>query len=266
YPEREFVSVPARRSYCEPARPFLPAGATAPPLTAQQEHDDVLDAADVLGKRLVTTRLHHAVTLRQENATAALEVMSRFAADPRWLIYLPPTMSPSETTTEPGLLEHPAEAFAYYRNQGVPRVVCEEKHMGSRAVAVVCADADAARKRFGVTTGETGIVCTRTGRRFFTDPATERALLSRLSAALGAAGIWEQLRAGGAGRGGALRRGRGRAQELRRAQPAAGGAAGPATRGAAVAARDQPPPRSPKDPRGAAPVFLDPPRPRREDV
>ena len=76
--------------------------------------------------------------------------MSRFAADPKWLIYLPPTMSPSETTAEPGLLEHPAEAFAYYRNQGVPTVVCEEKHMGSRAVVIVCRDEEAARARFGV--------------------------------------------------------------------------------------------------------------------
>ena len=34
------------------------------------------------------------VTIREENAAAALEVMSRFAVDPRWLVYLPPTMSP----------------------------------------------------------------------------------------------------------------------------------------------------------------------------
>ena len=31
-----------------------------------------------------------------------------------------------------------------------PQVVCEEKHMGSRAVVVVCRDEDAARQRFGV--------------------------------------------------------------------------------------------------------------------
>ncbi len=91
----------------------------APALTAQQEHDDVLDMADVLGKRIIATRLHHNVTIREENAIAALEVMSRFAANPKWLIYLPPTMSPTETTTAPGLLEHPAEAFAYYRHEGV---------------------------------------------------------------------------------------------------------------------------------------------------
>jgi protein phosphatase len=35
--------------------------------------------------------------------------MSRFAADPKWLIYLPPTMSPPETMKQQGLLEHPQE-------------------------------------------------------------------------------------------------------------------------------------------------------------
>ena len=49
YPEREFVSVPARGTYCEPSWPFRPD--RAPALTAQQDHDDILDAADVLGKR-----------------------------------------------------------------------------------------------------------------------------------------------------------------------------------------------------------------------
>ena len=193
YPEKEFVSVPAARTYCEPARPFLPAEQQAPALSAQQAHDEVLDAEDVLGKRIVPTRLRGNVTIREENAAAALEVMSRFAADPRWLIYLPPTMSPCETSGEPGLLEHPAEAFAYYRSQGVPQVVCEEKHMGSRAVVVVCRDEAAARERFGVTTGELGIVTTRTGRRFFNDPDLERRFLDRVRAALTAADLWGKL-------------------------------------------------------------------------
>ena len=94
---------------------------------------------------------------------AALEVMSRFAANPKWLIYLPPTMSPTETTAQPGLLEHPAEAFAYFRREGVAAVVCEEKHMGSRAVVIVCRDEEAARRRFGVVGEGIGICYTRTG-------------------------------------------------------------------------------------------------------
>src|SRR5205085_1283784 len=74
YPEREFVSVAAKQTYCEPAKPFLPADQPLPALSAQQLHDDILDAQDVLGKRIVSTRLHHTVTIREDNATAALEV------------------------------------------------------------------------------------------------------------------------------------------------------------------------------------------------
>jgi len=65
YPERELVSVQAARSHFAPARPFLPPGTSAPALTAQQQHDDLLDIEDVLGKRVVSTRLHHSVTIRE---------------------------------------------------------------------------------------------------------------------------------------------------------------------------------------------------------
>jgi protein phosphatase len=121
YPEKELVSVPAAHTYAEPARPFLDV--SAPTLSAQHQVDDVLDMEDVLGKRIISTRLRSTTTIREENAIAALEVMSRFAVNPKWLIYLPPTMAPCATSREPGLLEHPAEAFAEYLHEGVPRVV-----------------------------------------------------------------------------------------------------------------------------------------------
>jgi protein phosphatase len=192
YPERELVSVAARRVYAVPARPL--AGAlTDGGLSAQQANDDLLDIADVTGKRLITTRLHHTVTIREEHGIAALEVLSRFAANPKWLIYLPPTMSPSETTARPGLLEHPAEAFGYFRHAGVPRVVCEEKHMGSRAVVIVCRGEDVARRRFGVEGEGIGICYTRTGRRFFDDATMEQQLLGLVGGALEQTGLWERL-------------------------------------------------------------------------
>ena len=178
YPERELVSVPAKRMYYEPIRPLQPPQAAT--LTAQQRHDDLLDLDDVLGKRIIETRLRRTVTIREENAIAALEVMSRFAANPKWLIYLPPTMSPSETSRAAGLLEHPDEAFDYYRSNGVERVVCEEKHMGSRAVVVVCRTKRPRATRFGVEDEGRGIVYTRTGRRFFDDDELEAALLAKL--------------------------------------------------------------------------------------
>jgi protein phosphatase len=192
WPERELHSVPALRTYLGPPRPFLQPAASG--LTSQQIDDDVLDLDDVVGKRRVTTRLGGNVTLREGNAAAALEVMSRFAADPKWLIYLPPTMSPAETSQRPGTLEYPTEAFAYFRAEGLEKVICEEKHMGSRAVIVLCRSDEAARRRFGLREGSgSGLCYTRTGRRFFDDPALEKALLGRVRDAMDATGLWQRL-------------------------------------------------------------------------
>jgi len=191
YPEKELVSVPAQKTYFEPVRPLAKPGSAAV-LTTQQEHDDVLDLEDVLGKRIVATRLRRTVTIREANAAAALEVMSRFATNPKWIVYLPPTMSPPETSERPGLLEHPAEAFAYFRRNRVSQVVCEEKHMGSRAVVIVCRGPEVSRNRFGILPEESGICYTRTGRRFFGDDGLERAMLDRLRAALDSGGFWDE--------------------------------------------------------------------------
>ncbi|MBH8575727.1 polynucleotide kinase-phosphatase [Nostocaceae cyanobacterium CENA369] len=189
YPERELVSIPAARVYREPVKPLNNNTITR---TFQQELDDVLHIEDVLGKRIINTRLQNNITIREENAIAALEVISRFAANPKWLIYLPPTMSPVETSQASGFLEHPAQAFAYYQNAEITEIVCEEKHMGSRAVVVVCRDLKAAEKRFGVINEGIGICYTRTGRRFFDDSALEIELLTRVNAALSHSGFWEE--------------------------------------------------------------------------
>lgn len=226
YPERELVSVPAEQTYYETSRPFLEEEPAASDLSAQQQHDEMLDLEDVSGKRIISTRLQHNVTIRHENSAAALEVMSRFAADPKWLIYLPPTMSPCETSYLPGLLEHPTEAFDYYQSQGIDRVVCQEKHMGSRAVVVICRDADAARLRFGVADGKSGVIYTRTGRPFFSDAELESRLLDRLRSAMDAAGFWEQFDTPWACFDCELMPWSAKAQELLRSQYAAVGAAG----------------------------------------
>ncbi|WP_410535925.1 polynucleotide kinase-phosphatase [Streptomyces sp. KL2] len=186
WPERELVDVPAERVWYEPVRPLTadaPGGHEGRPLAL----------ADVHGRRVVETGHAGRVAVREENAAAALEVMSRFAIDPRLLPYLPPTMAPCATSKLEGYLEHPAEAFAEYRAAGVAKVVCEEKHMGSRAVALVCRDEAAAAERFGVTGGETGALYTRTGRPFFDDRALTEEVLARLRAAADGAGLWREL-------------------------------------------------------------------------
>lgn len=189
YPERELVSVPSLETYAEPARPI---GWKAD-ASYSDEKDDLLDIKDVLGRRTIQTRLARRVSIREENAIAALEVMSRFAADPRWLIHLPPTMSPSRTSEKDGYLEHPYEALDYYAKAGVKQVVCQEKHMGSRALAVVCQSQEAAQKRFGVPLGEQGAILTRTGRRFFEDIELEQQIILRLSAAAEKSGLFAEL-------------------------------------------------------------------------
>lgn len=168
YPEREVVSVAAQRTWYEPVKPLQPAITEAAALTL----------ADVTGRRVIETGQLGRITVHPEQSAAALEVMSRFAVDPRWLLYLPPTMSPPDTSTRDGLLEHLDEALRAYRNAGVEQVMCQEKHMGSRAVILVCRDSG--RERFGV--DGPGVVHTRTGRAFF-DPGLTEPFLDRVRTA-----------------------------------------------------------------------------------
>jgi protein phosphatase len=192
YPEKQIVSVAAAHVYYEPARPF-PANPDA--ATADQpgrREAEVLDITDVVGRRVIDTAYQRRIGVRAENAAAALEVMSRFAVDPRWLLYLPPTMSPVATSVRPNLLEHPDQAFEAYRADGIDQVVCEEKHMGSRAVVLICRDAAAARTRFGVTGEDLGAVWTRTGRPFFNGALTAQ-LLERVRVNVEQAGLFEEL-------------------------------------------------------------------------
>ena len=226
YPEKELVSVPAARVYYEPAKPLAdPVRPEEPSIPGEGRAANLLDIDDVLGKRIVSTRLRGNVTVREENAAAALEVMSRFALDPRWLVYLPPTISPCDSSRLPDMLEHPAEVFAYYRNSGVTSVICEEKHMGSRAIVVVGRDAAAIERRFGITGEGIGACYTRTGRRFFEDPALEAQFLERVGSTLVVAGLWDKLGTDWVALDSELMPWSVKAQELLREQYAAVGAA-----------------------------------------
>ncbi len=250
WPEQELISVPAAKQYCEPKRPLratlsergcvsapCDTGAPSdgihgaltqprsPDLTGQQLADDMLDISDVIGKRIIPTRHLSNIQIREGNAAAALEAMSRFAVDPHWLIYLPPTMSPCETSKVSGYLEYPTEAFRYFARERIDKIVCEQKHMGSRAVVIVCRDEQTAGARFGVRNSGIGICLTRTGRRFFDDAALESAFLNRIRSALDAAGFWERFQSNWFCIDGELMPWSAKAQELLRRQYAAVGSA-----------------------------------------
>lgn len=169
YPEREVVSVPARATYYQPIRPLVPPS----------RRPEVLRLTDVLGHRVISTEYMGRISVRDETAAGALEVMSRFAIAPAGLFYLPPTMLPVDSSSRDGFLEHPDEAFDHYAKHSIGRVVCEEKHMGSRAVVRVARDGS-------------GCVHSRTGRAFFSDER-QAAVLSRIADAVTEAGLWTEL-------------------------------------------------------------------------
>jgi PNKP adenylyltransferase domain, ligase domain len=70
--------------------------------------------------------------------------------------------------------------------------VCEEKHMGSRAVVIVCRDDAAARRQFGVADEGFGACFTRTGRRFFDDDELESEFLARVRDAAVNVGLFDR--------------------------------------------------------------------------
>lgn len=192
YPEKEIVSVKASQTYYEPAKPLIEDESSQNP-DRQLLNEGVLDINDVIGKRIINTRLNRNITIREENTIPALETISRFSVDPRWLIYLPPTMSPSETSSIPDYLEHPSDAFNYYKKQGVPTIIWEEKHMGSRAIVIVCKDQTVVKKRFGVQSDSIGVCYTRNGRPFFDNNTMEEQLLNRIKQTIDKLDYWEKL-------------------------------------------------------------------------
>ena len=194
YPERELVSVPALKTWYEPKRPLKPPASVLKARTRQQAADDLLEMDDIAGKRSIPTAVAGRVNIRAENAAGAIEVMTRFAVDPKWLVYLPPTMAPCGTSKRDRTLEHPDEALEYFRTRGVETVMCQEKHMGSRAVVIVCRDHETATKRFGTTDDRAGRIYTRTGRNFFDERVMEDAVLERFRETWEAIGLWDRLK------------------------------------------------------------------------
>ncbi len=187
YPERELVSVPAGRVYFEPARPLAPAGrATAAGQAAAgpsaREPDELRHRRRASASASSTTRLTGGtVTIREENALAALEVMSRFAIDPRWLVYLPPTMAP--TGDQPGRAgcwstrarRSPRSGRPAWPRWSARRSTWARGRSWSPAATATSRPAGSACGRSRAS------IYTRTGRAFFADPAVERAVLGRVS-------------------------------------------------------------------------------------
>jgi protein phosphatase len=191
YPEREIISVPAAKRYFEPKKPLVPRVSQMGTMGDKAPEDglslDVLRAGGV-----IKTRFRYEVAVPEEqHVFAVMEMVSRFGVDPRWLVYVPPVLSPVDASDQPGMLEHPADAFAYYRRKEVTDVVCQEKRDGLSVVVIVCHDAHAARMAFGTSDGRAGMIYTRTGRPVFVDRSEESDWIERCRLAAEKAKIFE---------------------------------------------------------------------------
>ncbi|MEK4062718.1 MULTISPECIES: polynucleotide kinase-phosphatase [unclassified Paenibacillus] len=174
YPEQQFVAVKAHRDYAQdPDSPLIrwERGRFSPPnLRKFVEGYSVMTAA------------YGELSVRGEFVKAAIDTVSHFTIPLEDLVYIPPTMSPAPAVSaDESYLEHPREAFAYYRKQGVETMIAEKKHMGSRAILMLFRDKEAAVSYVGRPT--LGTIYTRTGRAFF-DKETESEVLAKLNADL----------------------------------------------------------------------------------
>lgn len=225
YPEEELISVNAKKVYYEPIKKIENPD-TENKITNQQKYDDLLEIEDVTGKRIIQTRLKNNITIKEENSIAALEVMSRFAINPKWLIYLPPTMSPCKTSSLDEYLEHPKEAIDYFRERGVKEIVCEEKHMGSRAIFIICKDEKTVKERFGILNEGIGVCYTRTGRKFFSNENMEIEFIKRINSSLTNSNFWQKFNSDWVCLDAEIMPWSAKAQELLKSQYASVGAAG----------------------------------------
>ncbi len=185
WPERMIVQVPAERVWYTPLRPIVSPVCKFPAIRLP-------DAAILTAKAVVETRWGRPVTIQESEAAAAFEGLTRFAADPRWLIHVPPTTATVEASAMEDWLERPEEAFDHYAKAAAPRVMVQKKHMGSRAVVVACRDRAAAKHRFGDGSRD-GIVLSKSGHPFFDHPAWESHVVDGVRDAADAAGLWDRL-------------------------------------------------------------------------
>ncbi|UII56565.1 polynucleotide kinase-phosphatase [Cytobacillus spongiae] len=174
YPEKEFVSVKAKRDYS--------GGSRNPLKELEKKRLDPPNIAKFINGYKVLTEDVGEIHVPKEYCISALDDVSHFTIPIEELVYIPPTMSPTPIPSVlEDYLEHPKEVIEYYRSMGVERMVAEKKHMGSRGILMIYRDKETGLKHVGRET--LGVIYTRSGRRFFA-PEVEKDVLKRLNQAL----------------------------------------------------------------------------------
>ncbi|MBM7663592.1 polynucleotide kinase-phosphatase [Solibacillus kalamii] len=182
YPEQTLRSVKAFANY---------AGTEDNPiLEAENKRFSPPNAAQFLNGYAVHTTSGEQIAIPKENAMAAMDTFSHYTLPLEQVIYIPPTMSPTpQTAALPDYLEHPAEAFNYYKKNGIQKMIAEKKHMGSRAVIFIAKNREVAKKL--INSDSLGYITTRTGRAFF-EKLQQQQMVGKIHAELMAKNYFER--------------------------------------------------------------------------
>lgn len=130
------------------------------------------------------------ISVAQENVLAAMDTFSHSTLPLEQVVYIPPTMSPTPQTSKlDDYLEHPIEAFNYYKKNGVTKMIAEKKHMGSRAVIFIAKNNEIAKEM--INSDSLGYVATRTGRPFF-EAQQQQQMVKKIHEELVAKNYFEQ--------------------------------------------------------------------------
>ena len=130
--------------------------------------------------------------VREENSAAALEVMSRFALDPRWLVYLPPTILRVIPQNCPQCWSIRLRCSPISAITACPAWSAKKTH-GLRAIVVLGQDAEVIERRFGITGAGIGTCYHAYGTPVLEDHDLETQFLERVRSAFTNAGLWAEL-------------------------------------------------------------------------
>ena len=189
YPEREIHSVPAKKVYSEPKRPL----AMNLPKVEQTEGTEMIDMERIAGRNLVNTRRDYFVTIKDEKSPPVVELLSQGRLNPRWLIYLPPRISPTKSSAQPGFLEHTEEALKYYGKKGLEHVLVEEVHGGEVVTVILGKNELTILNRFGIKGEGIGTVINSSGHRYFDSPDQEQQFLKEFRQVVDGLDLWSSL-------------------------------------------------------------------------
>ncbi len=190
YPERQIVSVNPPETYSQPLRPLHWNNQFT-----QVEKIDPSISIDLVGSRaLVSTRHGYHLSLQEHQVATVMQLLTLESVPAKWLIYLPATISPPTSSNLPGTLEHPAQAFDYYRKKNLIQVAAWACPVGTRVVVVLCRNDAVAQKRFHFVGDSLGTVYTRTGRPFFKEKDENQHLIQKLVKGMELAEVWDTLK------------------------------------------------------------------------